>query len=73
MALSRKWKNNNIDILLVYKIISIGINEILVHKGVPLFHFILKLGMIKIMSGLIENPFLKKNPTQIQKQHLILL
>lgn len=51
---------NNTDALRVYKIISIGINEILVHKGVPLFHFILKLGMIKIMSGLIEIPFLKK-------------
>lgn len=61
MVLLIKWKNNNIDILLVYKIISIGINEILVYKGVLLFYFILKLGMIKIMSGLIEILILKKN------------
>lgn len=70
MVLSTKWKNNNIDILLAYEIISTGIDEILVHKGVPLFYFILKLGMIKIMSGLTEIPILKKNPTQ---KRLILL
>lgn len=60
MVLSTRWKKDNIDILLAYKIISIGISEILVHKGVPVFYFILKLDMIKIMSGLIEILILKK-------------
>ena len=55
MALSTRRKYDNIDIL-----ISIGISETLVHEGVPLFRFISKLGTIKIMSGLIEIPVLKK-------------
>lgn len=55
VALSTRWKYDNIDIL-----ISIGISETLVHEGVALFRFISKLGMIKIMSGLIEIPVLKE-------------
>ena len=65
MTFLTRWKNSNIDILLVYKIIIIDINKILIHKSVTLFHFILKLGLIKIMSVLMEIPILKK----IQHKH----
>ena len=50
----------------MYKKISIGVNEILLYKSVSLFYFILKLGMIKVMSGLIEIPILKKSYTNTE-------
>lgn len=50
----------------MYKKISIGVNEILLYKSVSLFYFILKLGMIKVMSGLIEIPILKKSNTKTE-------
>lgn len=70
-GLPTRWKNNNVDILLLCKVIKL-VNKILILKSVPLFYFILKWGLIKIMCGLIEIPILEKKISTNTK-HLILL